>query len=73
MRNSDLPPIVTTERENQEDIEFMDTPIITQYYKEHDPMKRKELLGSPLQQESVPRRIRSVRNYGRSVMQSHPK
>ena len=22
----------------------MDTPIITQYYKEHDPMKRKELL-----------------------------
>lgn len=44
MRNSDLPPIVTTERENQEDIEFMDTPIITQYYKEHDPMKRKELL-----------------------------
>ena len=44
MKNSDLPPIVTTERENQEDIEFMDTPIITQYYKEHDPMKRKELL-----------------------------
>ena len=52
----------------------MDTPIITQYYKEHDPMKRKELLEQSIAaRESVPRRIRSVRNYGRSVMQSHPK